>query len=619
MDTGVGVSTSSVLANRPVMLRLATPRQMVQGDKVVLIGTIDNRSSEAHKFEVSLISEGVAVDGAAKFDLTIPAKTQKTVEWTLDATKLPDSGKGVLTGQVVAQDAGAEQADYSDALQVSVPIVPAGIKERVIVGGVLSSNASAMLNLPVGRIEPASVVKIQISGGAGAEGRAAAGRMVEYPRYSTPDTANELWMASLLGLKNNAKPVKEAIAYLSRTQQSEGWGWWERSQVDPIITAKVLWSLASAKANGITVYDSLLTAAQNAANSRFDQTNLWEHRALLTAALLISGDKKAWARAEEVLRRGEAMSPFARLRLAEALAISGKNGEAQGLLDEALKDLSDGPTEAYLPSGDGIGWSATPVETSAQGLATLVRMDQKSQLQARLVRYLINPDNSGWRSSDEDTMIGYALTLHSAKHPDPSQIGEVSIKVNGTSVETTRAKIGDIVLATVPRALLKNGDNTIEMSRSNGGETFYTVDAGVFMPEMTETSKGVRVLRRFEVLNSAGIWVELNRAVKAGEPVRCTVIAWGDSIPDAVRIFEPIPAGFEFTQSESGVWGREEVRDGAVIHYIENSGAPQTFVYFLRAESEGKLTVLPAQAEYLRRPSDRGHSNGDHVTVRAKG
>lgn len=617
MDTSVGVSTSNVLANRPVMLRLATPRQMVQGDRVVLIGTVDNRSTEDHQFVVSLKSEGLAMDGSSSLEISVPAKSQRTVEWQLDATKLPENGKGVLIGQVVAQDAGSQRADYSDALQVSVPIVPAGIRERVLLGGAMTGTAKAILSLPTDRIEPSSVVKISVSGGAGSEGRAAADRMANYPRYSTPDTANALWMASVIGLKNTDKPVKEAIAYLSRTEQSDGWGWWERSSAEPAITAKVLWSLANAKANGLTISDRMLDAARAGANARYDATNLWEHRALLAASLLRSGDKRGMERVEEVLRRGESMSPFARLRLADALARAGKTEVASSLLEGALKDLSDGPTEAYFPSGSGIGWSASSVEATAQGLVVLGLLDRDADLQVRLVRYLLNPDNAGWRSSDEETMIGYALTTYAAKHPDAQKVGSVTVRINGVDVETSRAKVGDIVLATLPRAALKTGDNVIELSRTEAGETFYTVDAAIYRPEFTETSKGVRVLRRFEVQNGAGIWTELDRTVKAGEPVRCTVVCWGDSIPDAVCIVEPIPAGFEFTESQSGVWGREEVRDGAVIHYIENSGEPQTFVYFLRAESEGRLTVLPAQAEYLRRPSDRGHSNADHVTVKA--
>ena len=115
--------------------------------------------------------------------------------------------------------------------------------------------------------------------------------------------------------------------------------------------------------------------------------------------------------------------------------------------------------------------------------------------------------------------------------------------------------------------------------------------------------------------NPAGTWVELNRDVKPGEPVRCTVIAWGDDIRDAVRLSEPLPAGFEYIEGEGTAYGYQEIRDGAVIHFLTNEGSPQTFRYFIRAEAEGVLTALPATAEYLRRPQMKGRSNPMPIRV----
>ncbi|HWA82714.1 MAG TPA: hypothetical protein VG820_04740, partial [Fimbriimonadaceae bacterium] len=72
----------------------------------------------------------------------------------------------------------------------------------------------------------------------------------------------------------------------------------------------------------------------------------------------------------------------------------------------------------------------------------------------------------------------------------------------------------------------------------------------------------------------------------------------------------------EFVDGEASYGSDEEVRDGAVIHYLVNQGAPQVFRYYIRAEAEGLLTALPAFAEYIRRPADRGQSNGDRLEVR---
>jgi len=57
------------------------------------------------------------------------------------------------------------------------------------------------------------------------------------------------------------------------------------------------------------------------------------------------------------------------------------------------------------------------------------------------------------------------------------------------------------------------------------------------------------------------------------------------------------------------------VRDGAVIHFVRGEGLPITFRYYLRAESSGKVTALPATAEVLRRPDERGNSDAQVLDV----
>jgi len=622
LGTSVGMTTSDVVANRPVMLRLATPRQMVQGDKVTLIGTIDNRSDADHQFDVSLVSQSVTVTGEATQRVTVPAKKQLKVEWVLNAPNLPETGQAVLTGQAVAIDTltqpGASQADMSDALEVKVPIVPKGVRERVLTGGVLAKEATATLTMPADRIEPASVVNVEVTGGVGSYMRAAASRVMKYGRWGTVGAANQLVAASVLKLPSSDKNVRESLALLAKNQHPDGWGWWEKAPSDPVITAQVLWALGVARRSGIVVYQNLLTTGQYEAVDQYNRTNLWEHRALLAASLMMSGAEKARDRIDEVIKRGQNMSPYAKLRMAEAMAVAGSPRGAKELAEDALKDVSNGPDSAFLPTGDGIGWTASNVETTAQAVAACFALGIDEDLQPKLARWLVMPDNDYWRSTDEDTAVARGLLGYSRKHPDPSRVGEVEIDVNGTVVKSIPAKIGDVALATIPRGLLKSGANTLVLKRTEDGEAFFSIDAAVYRPEFAETVHGVRVLRRFEVRNVAGIWIELNRKVQPGEPVRCTVIAWGDDVPDAMRIVEPTPAGFEFIDGEDAQWSDEEVRDGAVVHYLVNGGAPQVFRYYLRAEAEGLLTALPATAEYIRRPADRGQSNADMLEVKVK-
>jgi len=82
--------------------------------------------------------------------------------------------------------------------------------------------------------------------------------------------------------------------------------------------------------------------------------------------------------------------------------------------------------------------------------------------------------------------------------------------------------------------------------------------AQTYRPSLTESGRGVRVARRFETRNDAGVWTEVIGSVKPGEPVRTTVVVWGDDISDALKVAEPIPAGFEYVDSDFTAYPREE-------------------------------------------------------------
>jgi len=615
--TQVGMATNNVLANRPVMLRLATPRQVVQGDKVTLIGTIDNRSDQDRVFEVSLDAEGLKLADGGHREIAVPAKKQAKVEWVLDASQMPESGNAQLTGQIVSKD-DPKNADYADALKVDLRVVPPGSPERTLVGGTIENDVTANLDLPADKLEPATKVKVEVRAGLTPVLNQAAVSVLTGGRYSSIAAADQLLVAAATKMSSRSREVRESLAMISRTQGPEGWGWWEGAPADPLITAHVLFALSEARRSGITVYENLLQAAKESAALRYARTNLWEHRAVLASALAFSGDKRGRDYLDEVKERGQNLSPYARLRLASGYAEVGKKEQANEVVDGVLKEASAGPADSYVPVGEGIGWSATDMEATDEAVWVLTKLDRDDEALAKYVRWVASPFDEGWRSTDENAATVRALTAYTAVRPDATNLGDVEISVGGQTVKGVPAKFGNMVSATIPRSALVSGQNSIKIHRTGSGGAFYIIDATVFRPRFEESVKGIRVLRRYEVKNGAGIWVELNRAVRPGEPVRCTVVTWGDDLSDGLRVTEPIPAGFEFVESEYYAYGREEVRDGAVLHYLLNNGAPQTFRYYLRAESEGKLIALPASAEYLRRPATRGQSAVERIEVKVQ-
>ena len=420
--------------------------------------------------------------------------------------------------------------------------------------------------------------------------------------------------AVAINAPKNSDDVREALALLSRDQLYDGWGWWEGAPADPKITAEVGYALALAEAHGYRVFPSMKNAAVSGCTTMYQRTNLWEDRARLAASLRALGAQVAPSYVDEVVTRGMKLSPFAKLRLAEVL-VGKDSGRASQYVENVLKLVSDGPTSAYVPVGFGIGWSASDTETTAELLTVLSLMQEHSRLQTKLARRLAVPEKDYYRCAEDIAGIVRALSLYGREHPDSKSIGDAKVSINGHVYSLTPSTVDQSASVEVRDFILHGGTNTFELLRSGDGETLFTILARSYRPLLNESTYGVRVTRRFEVRNEAGVWTEVNGVIKPGEPVRCTVVVWGDDVSDALKVTEPIPAGFEYVDSDFTSYSREEVRDGAVVHYLMNSGTPTYFRYYIRAESDGRLIALPATGEYLRRPTTRGRSSASQIQV----
>ena len=363
----------------------------------------------------------------------------------------------------------------------------------------------------------------------------------------------------------------------------------------------------------------LLERGVAGATQLYNDDQLGEHRALLASAIALADKKAGLVLLTEVARRSENLSPYARLVVGEAFLFAGQNDDARQIADDVLKEAVVGPDEVQVRVGDRPGWTATTLDATSAALLLLVGLNRNDALQTKLARYLSDDDNVSYSSLEVQTARLRALLGYAKSHPSARRLGLVSVSLNGKAVKVPAQIDGQPLQIPIPRGDWTDGDNTLSISRDGGGEVFYALETRVFVPSKFEVGAGVRVFRRYDAQNAGKAWDELKRPVVTGEPIRCTVVVWPSERADALRVTEPIPAGFEFIEDDSqyGQSDNSEVRDGAVIHYVRGNGLPVTFRYYIRAESSGKVMALPATAEVLRRPDERGNSDAQVLEVRS--
>ncbi|RYG44706.1 hypothetical protein EON79_14345, partial [bacterium] len=578
-DTAVGYATIDFKARRWATLRLAAPRFFTVGDRSEIFGTVDNRTAEARDFRVKL-------DGYEDRTVNVPANGSAKVSWLVNA---PERGRVVLSGTLEPVKGGEE---LTDRVEQTVP-VRGGLVVRAADGGTMARETTVAI--PVRKEVDLSTrhVKVEVTAGAAGAARAAAARVISGRFYSVPQAADVLMVAT------DPKDVREAIAALSRTWQPRGWGWFEDSPVDSAITARVLTALAARRKS---LLGNQLEGARNAALARYNEEGVWERKALLAAALVDADAAEGKDRVDEVFKRGLGLSPYARLRLSEALLKLGSPSGARATFEAVAKDASVGDTTASFPVAEGPGWSYGTNAATAAALRVALKLEHP--LVPKLVRFLAEA------SGGEDAEIATALRAYAAGRPE-SRVGKVVVVVGGKEIPLENSRVDGSAKGEfdVPAA------EKLTIRRDEAGEAFYRIETRGEVGMIPDNQK-IAILRRLEVLNGGGIWEALERPVRVGEAVRITMVVWGDGTPDALRAVSPIPAGFEVAEAEDVEGGRTDIRDEGVIWYLTNAESPQTLRVVLRAESPGEISLPPAEAAYLRRNGVLGATSGEALKVR---
>ena len=128
-DGKAGGVVTRVLVRKNLIVRLAAPRFFRQGDETVLRVIAHNYLETAKDVTFALDVSGVEVIGGQTQKINIPAKGESWVDWRVRARA---TGNAVLTAKALTNE-------ESDALEMTLPVLPFGVKQRAAGAGVVFS------------------------------------------------------------------------------------------------------------------------------------------------------------------------------------------------------------------------------------------------------------------------------------------------------------------------------------------------------------------------------------------------------------------------------------------------------------------------------------------------
>jgi uncharacterized protein YfaS (alpha-2-macroglobulin family) len=644
-DTIVGSAEADVITRKNLLVRLQTPRFLVQGDEVTLSVNVHNYLKAAKAAKVLLTAEGLHIKGAVERQVNVPPGGESRIDYTAVATK---PGIATVTTTAVTNE-------ESDAMRLTLPVLVHGIERFESAAGATTGEESISLTLPEQIRQGSSKLQITVRPTVAAAMIDSLPYLVDYPYGCVEQTMSRFLPAAMVGrvLRDlgveqpelQAKLPELIAAGLARLYDMQhgdgGWGWWKHDDSSPYMTAYVVYGLGVARGIGIEVNGERLERARAFLIGSLEKLeDEVETLNFVIFALSSSGDvpERYLNRIFDLLPRMEEYETALFAVTLDNLKKTSRFGEVMERLHGLAKVDSRYGTASWGADG-GWYWYQDNVEATSLALIAELRHDPKSALVRQAARWLLSVRKGGkWKSTRDTAFALYALTDYLKASGELQPNLTATIELNGKPLKTitfTRENLfGTDGVITIPATELQAGPQKIRFVAAGSGTLWYDAFLSYFSTEEPIRAAGttIDVERRYNRIrrsvDAAGQEVVQRTPLQEGES-----LISGEEIEVALTlrsrnnyeylVYEDYkPAGCEPVALVSGMtWGslasNMELRDDRVVFFI--GWLPQgehQITYSLRAEIPGKFHTLPTNGYAMYAPDIRAISDERRMEIR---
>jgi hypothetical protein len=638
-DGKAGGAVTRVLVRKNLIVRLAAPRFFRQGDEVTLRVIARNYLETAKDVTFALDVSGLDVLNGQQQKIGIPAKGESFAEWRVKARA---TGNAVLTAKALTNE-------ESDALEMTLPVLPFGVKQRSASSGVVFSGSGQggwRYSYPPGSDAATRSLTITIAPSVAGSVFDALDYLTSYPWGCTEQTMSSFLPDVIVAQavdKLHLKPpvdratlnimVRAGLDRLSSFQHDDGgWGWWPDDPSRVFMTAYVVSGLAQAKDAGYKVDEDRLKRGRAWLDTVLDAhpEMVPDLRAYAVFALATTGGApiealdKVWDRREKLSDEGLALAGLALDAAGDARAKT-----AAALLEKKAKTSA---TEAWWQgSYDGLleYWDDTSAEATALALKFLIRQSSGSPVLPKAAVWLAGHRSGGyWESTKQTAMVIEGLTEYLALGGELRNSSDVEVLVNGASVGSRHFSPADSFAPPwqirVP-ASAAGGSGLVIIRKTGDGLTYWSADSMWYSADKSLSQQGkvalnltrdYYLLQKNQPKSSDPITydlVPLKGPVHVGD-ILAVRLALNGSEWKYLLAEDPIPSGTEFlehtelyTLNEKPDWWadwftRKEFHDDRAAFFNTEFNGRREYVYLLKVVSPGKFAISPAQAGPMYQP-----------------
>jgi uncharacterized protein YfaS (alpha-2-macroglobulin family) len=666
LATDVGTTTTRTLTTKDLILRIVTPRFLTEGDQVSIPTIVHNYLPDTKAVSLTFTADGLTPMDAGRVPpaMQVAANGQQRVDWRFAANQVRAV---TVTGQATTDAAG-------DAVQLSLPVLPAGLQVNTGSAGSLTDTAdrSLTLTIPPAANPSARSVRVSLAPSLAGTMLGALDYLTSYPWGCTEQTLSsfvpnlvvlralsQLRIAPTERLTPLDRQVSDGLKRLYDYQHDDGgWGWWKTDAVHPFMTAYALDGLLQARDSQARLEEWRIMAASNALKRLYAQypraipdlkayevyvlaraetgppaadadtsfnlaaalDDLWSARARMTtsghALLLMTLDAKKDSRGDTLARE-----------LAAAAQTTGDVSWWPVASDPLLEDIAD-----------------TSVEASALALKALVARDPRNPLLERVVRWLVlNRSAGGYWTSTKQTALALQglLAFMQARDERPAAVA-ADVFVNGGRIGT--ASFDEKSLSAPDPVRIEGpavaGANTVRIVKRGAGAVYYDAAVRYYDPPAAAERTGSRRLaltRTYSVVvpvtnNGRIVYRErpFDGSARPGDLLLVRLTAAGSPGWRYLMLDDPIPAGtepveredlYELERGHSWWWGtHREFRDDRVVFFLNDFVAGRyDFSYLLKVTTPGVFAAMPARIAPMYVPDASASSTTMTLTVASDG
>jgi hypothetical protein len=638
-DGKAGGAVTRVLVRKNLIVRLATPRFFRQGDETVLRVIAHNYLETAKETTFNLGVQGLDVIGGSSQKIVIPAKGESYVDWRVKARSI---GGAVLTASALTNEA-------SDALEMTLPILPYGVKQRAATSSVLFSGPAQAqwgANYPANTDPNARTLSVTVSSSVAGTVFSALDYLTGYPWGCTEQTMSsflpDVIVAQAIDRLHIKPPIDRVelnkmvaagVERLNGFQHDDGgWGWWPDDPSRVFMTAYVVAGLGQAHEAGYPVQEFRLQRGRRwLVNTLAAHPNmLADLHAYVVYALATTGDvdkkdlDKAWDDRNQISDEGLAL-----VGLAMDAAHDGRAHEIAKLLER--KAHTEGNFAYWTGNYDGMMeyWDDTSAETTALALKLLVRQDRTSGLMPKAALWL-GQHRSGdyWFSTKQTAMVIAGLTDYLSLSGEMANTSDVEVLLNGTTLGKHHFGPADVFAQPwklrVPAAQAHSGGQ-LTVRKTGNGISYWSAEINWYSADKKNFQQGkvgLNLTRDYYLLQKKQATpndpitydlVPLHGPVHVGDTI-AVKLAVGGTEQKYLLSEDPIPAGTEFI-TDAGLYHinnkpswwynwftRREFHDDRAAFFNSDFNGRREYFYLLKVTTPGKFAVSPAQTAPMYQP-----------------